>query len=370
MLPFHRWAALTLGLVALVSAFTGLGMVFRKQLDPIVYPREARLPCAAPMALDALLSAAEKAHPRGKVDYIRMARGTSQPIEIRWMNKDTLYLEPCSGAVIAEQNRYAGFFGILEWVHRGRWLPEPVGDLVMGVSALNLLFILLGLGLYLWWPRKKQRFVDNFKVNTKLRKGPPFDMGLHRTVGGWVAIPLAVSAITALPNAFPIVREGLAAIGSTGTAKKLHSTGAGPLLSPSRAWDEIQQLAPNPREALIHIAHRPADPIEIYIIAADAPHSNARTYLYLDSHDGHVLKFVPYTQMGFGDRLYYWMLSIHTGEVGLLGQVLLAFGASGALLLGFTGIRTWYRRRANKHRAPATSRGTAYVTQRGSKSAG
>jgi uncharacterized iron-regulated membrane protein len=369
MLPVHRWAALTFGLLALVSAFTGLGMVFRKQLDPIVYPREGRSPCPAPMALDALLAAAEKAHPNGKVDYVRIVRGTSQPLEIRWVNKDTLYLERCSGAVIAEQNRYAGFFGILEWVHRGRWLPEPFGDFVMGTSALNLLFMLLGLGLYLWWPRKKQRFVDNFKLNTKLRKGPAFDMGLHRTVGGWIAIPLAVSAITALPNAFPIARQGLAAIGSSGSAKKLHSTGAGPLLSLSRAWDEIQQLTPNPRQALIHIANKPADPLEIYIIAADAPHSNARTYLYLDSHDGHVLKFVPYSRMGFGDRLYYWMLSIHTGEIGILEQVLLAFGALGALVLGFTGIRTWYRRRANRRRTASAGKGTHYVGQR-SKGAG
>jgi uncharacterized iron-regulated membrane protein len=201
----------------------------------------------------------------------------------------------------------------------------------------------------LWWPRKRQRFRDNFKLNTKLRKGPAFDMGLHRTLGGWVAIPLAVSALTALPNAFPIVRSALAATGSNDVHTRLRSTETGPLLPVSAAWRRVQALTPNPREVLIHIPHKPVDPLEIYIIASDAPHANARTYLYLDSHNGGVINFTPYAEMGVGDKVYYWMLSVHTGEVGgFFGQTILALGAAGALVLGFTGVRTWFRRRANR----------------------
>ncbi|HJP68303.1 MAG TPA: PepSY domain-containing protein, partial [Sphingomicrobium sp.] len=188
VLPIHRWAALTIGMLALVSAFTGLGMIFRKQLDPVIYPRAVRSSCQAPLPLDALLAAAQKAHPKGKVDYIRILQDSRQPVEIRWMNKDTLYVDRCSSKIVADQNRYGGFFGTMEWIHRGRWLPEPAGDYLMGTSALNLLFVLLALGAYLWWPRKRQRFRDNFKLNTKLRKGPAFDMGLHRTIGGWIAL--------------------------------------------------------------------------------------------------------------------------------------------------------------------------------------
>ena len=365
MLPVHRWAALTVGLLALVSAFTGLGMIYRKQLDPVIYPRAVPSSCEAPIPLDRLLAVAREAHPKGKVDYLRILGGPRQPVEIRWMNKDTLYLDKCTSKIVAEQNRYAGVFGTLEWIHRGRWLPEAVGDYVMGTSALNLLFVLLGIGLYLWWPRKRQRFRDNFKLNTKLRKGPAFDMGLHRTIGGWVAIPLAVSALTALPNAFPIIRTGLSGIGSHGSHTKLHSTEAGPPLPMFAVWRQIQALTPNPREVLIHVAQKPSDLLEIYTIAADAPHANARTYLYLDSHDGAVIKFTPYANMGLGDKVYYWMLSVHTGEIGgALGQTILALGAAGALVLGFTGIRTWFRRRANRKRSrPLASPAVISITR-------
>ena len=357
MLPVHRWAALTLGIVALLSAATGAAMAFRNELEPIVYPRAAQTPCARPVSLSVILAAAQMAHPKGKIDYLRVFTDTRQPVAVRWLNKDTLYIDRCSGQVTAEQNRYAGIFGVMEWIHRGRWIPGPAGDTVMGLGAVDLLVVLLGIGLYLWWPRKGRRLIDNFKLNRKLRKGPAFDMGLHRTVGGWIAIPVIISAITALPNAFPFVHDAILSFDSAKEEKKLHSRAGGPPLPISQVWREVQQISPNPREALIHLANKPSDPFEIYIIGADAPHANARTILYLDSHDGQVLAFTPYSKMGPGSRLYYWMLSIHTGEVGgLLGQLILCLGTIGTLVLGFTGIRTWYRRRKNKGRSAAKAR--------------
>ena len=360
MLPVHRWMALTLGLLALVSAATGAGMAFRSELEPIIYPRAAQTPCATPVSLAEVLAAAQMTHPTGKIDYLRVLKDMREPVAIRWMNKDALYIDRCSGQVVAEQNRYGGIFGVMEWIHRGRWVPGPAGDALMGLGAVNLLIALLGFGLYLWWPRKGRRFIDNFKLNRKLRKGPAFDMGLHRTVGGWITIPIAISAMTALPNAFPFVHDALLSLDGPKVEKK-HSTAVGPFLNVSSVLKEVQRISPNPREVLIHLAYKASDPLEIYIIAADAPHANARSYLYLDAHDGHVLEFTPYSEMGRGSRLYYWMLSVHTGEVGgVLGQLILCLGAIGALVLGFTGIRTWYRRRKNKTRNAAKARTWIY----------
>jgi vanillate O-demethylase ferredoxin subunit len=357
LLPFHRWAALTVGIIVLLSAATGAGMAFRKQLEPLVYPRTPRADCGAPVGLDDVLAAARMVHPAGEVDYLRIRRSVREPVAVRWMNKDTLYIDRCSGQVVGEQNRYGGVFGLLEWIHRGRWLPEPVGDAVMGTGAVTLLLLLLGIGTYLWWPRKGRRFRDGFKLNLKLRRGPAFDMGLHRTIGAWVTLPLAVSAITALPNAFPPIHDAIVSLDQSGHERKPRSAG-GSGLKLAATWKVIEGLMPNPREVLIHVARKPADPLEIYIIGADAPHANARTYLFLDAGNGKVLRFTPYAAMGPGSRLYYWMLSVHTGEVGgPLGQLFLFLGALGALLLGFTGIRTWLRRRSNRARNAAARGG-------------
>jgi uncharacterized iron-regulated membrane protein len=355
IMPIHRWAGLTLGLIALVSALTGAGMAFRKQLEPLVYSRQAPAGCAAPVGLDQIAAAARMIHPKGTLDYLRVQRDPRAPVALRYLNKDTLYIDHCTGQLLSSQNRYGGIFGTLEWIHRGQW-SAAVGNIAMGSGALTLLSMLVGLGLYLWWPRKGRRFVDALKLNRKLRKGTPFDMGLHRTVGAWAAIPLAISATTGLPNAFDFVHEAIAGKEEAPP----HSTAGGPLLSLDAAWARIVRAAPNPRETLIHVARKPADPIEVFVIAADAPHANARTYLFLDAHDGHVLRFTPYAAMRPGSKVYYWMLSVHTGEVGgIFGQALLFLGAAGALLLGFTGIRTWARRRAKKAKSGTAARAAA-----------
>ena len=351
LLPFHRWAGLTLGLVALVSAATGAGMAFRAQLEPLVYAREARITCSVPVGLDQILAAAQMVHPQGKVDYLRAQRALRDPVAVRYLDKDTLYFDHCSGQLLSSQNRYGGFFGTLEWIHRGKW-STAFGDVAMGLGALTMLCMLVGIGLYLWWPRKGRRFTDALRLNRKLRKGTPFQMGLHRTVGAWVAIPLAISAMTGLPNAFPFVHDAITSLDSKKEATP-RSTGSGPRLPLSVVWSRVALASPDPREVLIHLPQKPRDPFEIFVIAADAPHANARTYLFLDAHDGHVLSFTPYAAMGRGSKIYYWMLSVHTGEVGgIFGQAILFLGAAGALVLGYTGIRTWVRRRSKKKQPP------------------
>lgn len=353
LVSVHRWTALTIGLVVLLSAVTGAGMAFRKQLEPLVYPRQSLSSCTAPISLDQILREAAMTHPAGKVDYLRVDRTPGSPLVVRYLNRDTLYFDRCTGQVLASQNRYGGFFGTLEWLHRGQWIS--FGGNIMGSGAASLLAILAGLGLYLWWPRKSRRFVDALKLNRKLKRGAAFDMGLHRTVGAWVAIPLAISATTGLPNAFPTIEDSMIAIGA-GSSKMAHPKGGSPILPLSSVWTIINRLTPDPQQVLIHLPPKPRSAMEIFIIAADAPHANARTYLYLDPHSGRVLSYTPYAQMGPGAKLYYWMLSIHTGEVGgILGQLILFLGASGALVLGYTGIRTWADRKLKRRAKPRKS---------------
>ncbi|MDB5711959.1 MAG: hypothetical protein JWL96_4029 [Sphingomonas bacterium] len=361
LIPVHRWAGLTIGLVVMLSALTGAGMAFREQLEPIFYPGVARTaPCAAPLPLDALAAAARRLHPAGTLDYLRVQRDATAPVAARFVNKDTLYLDRCTAAASASQNRYQGFFGVLEWLHRGQW--AKVGGWVMGTGALSLIVLLAGIGAYLWWPRRPRRFSQGFTVSRKM-KGAAFNIGLHRAVGAWVAIPLLLSALTGLPNAFDGIHNAIVSLDGVAEAKRVSTPPIdprAPRLPLAAAWLTIDRLAPNASEVLIHVARSPRDPLEIYIIAADAPHANARSYLWLDAWSGRVIDYVPYSRMGAGSRLYYWMLSLHTGAVGgLIGQLILFLGAIGALTLGYTGINAYVRRRFKLDRKrPAPARAT------------
>lgn len=355
LLPVHRWVGLTLGLIVIALALTGAGMAFRDQLEPLVYPKMlAAPPCTNMLPLDKFADAARAQHKSSELDYLRIKAEPTAPVAARFLNKDTLYFDRCTAQQVASQNRYAGLFGFMEWIHRGRWMPG--GDWVVGSGALAMILIFTGAGVYLWWPRKPRRFAQGFTVSGKL-KGPAFNIGLHRAVGGWVALPLAISALTGLPQAFEFVHNALKMLDSAHEAKQ-HSTvpesGGDQRISLQTAWTTINRLSPGPREVLLHVAREPKDPLEIYLIGADAPHANARTYLFLDAYTGKVLSFAPYSKMGLGSRIYFWALSMHTGEVGgIVAQFILFFGALGALVLGYTGISAYLRRRFfKKKKAP------------------
>lgn len=345
----HRWTGLTIGLVLLLSAVTGAGMAFRPSLDPLVYPAQFHgETCTAPLPLDALVAAAKASHPKGAVDYIRLRDGVSSPAMVRFGDKDTLFVDRCTGKVTASQNRYQGVFGVLEWVHRLIFVPN--GGLIVGTGAAVALVVLAGIGVYVWWPRKPRRFVQGWVIDRRL-KGPMFTLGLHKTVGAWVVVILAVSAATALPNAFDGLKAAM--VGEAARPHSLPPAAKARKAPVERALAVVQSLTPNPREVLIHLARKAQDPVEIYVIEAGAPHANARTYLYLDAYSDAVLKFAPYRTMSFWGRVYYWMLSIHTGEVGgIVGQLLLFIGAIGVPVLGYTGASSYLRRRFRKPSGP------------------
>lgn len=74
-------------------------------------------------------------------------------------------------------------------------------------------------------------------------------------------------------------------------------------LALDKVWKIVAHLSPSPREVLIPLTRRaPTDPLDIFIIAADAPHANAWTYLDLDAYSGNVLSFTPYARAASGRR--------------------------------------------------------------------
>lgn len=359
VLPIHRWLALTLGVIVLASAVTGAGMAFRKELDPLVYSRMLHAStCGDRLPLDAFVARARALHPKGQIDYIRLLDHADAPVILRFTDKDTFYFDGCTGEVLGQQNRYGGVFGQLERIHRFAFIPN--GGWLMGTGAFVLAIALVAGGLIVWWPRSPRRLRDVLKLNTAL-KGRAFELDLHRTLGAYAAVPLLLSALTGLPTAFDWVRHGVDAMAGTPVEKppvsappKHVGKAKAAKISMEQAWREADALAPRAQEMLLHLANKPKSPVEIFIIAADAPHANARTYLYLDAYSGKVLKFAPYKDMGLGEKIYYWALSLHTGEVGgVFGQFLLFLGALSVPVFAYTGANSYLRRTLNRPRGKA-----------------
>jgi len=354
LLIVHRWTGLTVGVVLMAVALTGLGMVFRPQLEPrLDRALHEVTSCARPMSLDDLGERARDAHPQNRIRQVELPDGGRGAAVIRFGDNMGVYVDSCNGRVLGMQDRWGGVFGTIEYLHRMRFLGNPdVSEKVMGTMSLVLAVLMTVGGLIVWWPSTRRQWKNAWKLRWKLN-GAAFELNLHRTYGAYAAIVILATTLASLTFVFDWARNVVYAVTSSAPpAKKPHSLAAGG--EPA----SLQQLlantlatVPDAAGITLLLAKKPGDPVEATIIERDAPHPNARTTVYLDAHTAQVLRFDPYSKASPGFKAYRWLGSLHMGYIGgAFGQFILFAGILAVPALGYTGIRAWLRRRVPAER--------------------
>lgn len=350
-LKLHRWTALSIGLVVILSAFTGLSLIFREQLEPKVNPDLLTVSsCTDFKSLDSFIKSAQLAKPEYSVDYIRLTRETSvenkiPSVIIRYTNQNFVYLNPCSGEILGFRHRYGGLFGSIDQIHRWRFMKN--GSLVVGTSAILFALILIVGGFFLTFSANGRSVKDLFMLRKGLI-GLPRLVNIHKIIGIYVGLILLLSVATGLPQAFDWYKKGIYTI--TGSEmhsgpKKVIPVENGKTSSIEEIWVKAKTFVPNPKDALIHIPSKEDEVVEIFMIPENAPHIHARSYLYINPYGNQVLKFSPYEESSIGFKIYFWSLSWHTARFGgLTGQLILLTGALGLILLAFTGFASYFKK--------------------------
>ncbi|HEV2270416.1 MAG TPA: PepSY-associated TM helix domain-containing protein [Steroidobacteraceae bacterium] len=365
VLPIHRWTALSVGLVVLWMALTGLGLLFKSQLEPAVdRSLDTVAACHAPLSLDELLAHARAAHPNGTLRLVGIEGSATRSTWVRFANGDTVYLDPCSGRVAGELNKYRGIFGALEYLHRLEFL-SGADHAVAGTVALAFALVIVIGGIAIWWPvsLKGLRWSITFAMRPA---GRARLMRIHRATGFWVCLIALCSALTGPIDSFPWYQRVIAAVtdsapgGPQPAADVLAAVApAGPRLSLQVLWQQTRQMTPDPQEALLLLPKAPAAPVEVDIIERSAPNHQAVSFLYLDPYSGRVLAFEPYDTSSLANKVMAWGIAIHSGQAGVAAQMALLVGVLGIIVLGYTGLASYIRRRAGTWRARTNARPAA-----------
>jgi ferredoxin-NADP reductase/uncharacterized iron-regulated membrane protein len=351
LLILHRWSGLTMGLVITFLAVTGALFVLRPSLDQIVN-RDLRVvsACDQRMPLDALAGIARAAHPGAKLHSIEVSAAANSSTAVKFTDKDYVYLNPCSGAVLGTQNQYGGLFGLADSLHRFRFMEN--GRLVAGWNNVVFLVLLLAGGLYLWWPRRGQRLKSALKFNPRL-PGSARTINLHKVVGIYTSVVLLAIALTAVPISFEPVQDLF--YRATGTTKLAPPPRSAPAAGARRLpmeqfWQNSKLAFPNQEWVSIRYPVKPADPVAFEVLEQGAAHEIAKSYLYLDAYSGTTLRLLHYdADVPLGRKLYLYCIALHSGLVGGLPyQILLLLACIGIAVLAYSGLSPYLRRKLRK----------------------
>ena len=344
----HRWTGMSIGVVAAFFALTGLGLVFRPQLQPVVdHALQQSSRCDRLRSLDELIASSRSVHPSGALRQLELTSGGRGTTVIRYADLQGVYVDACTGVVLGQQERWGGLFGTIEKLHRWRFLEDADrAELFAGCISLAMGIVLVLGGLVLWWPRSRAQLRAALRPPRGL-SGLALDVKLHRTLGAYAAVVLLVSAMASWTMSFDWARHAVYGMTqSPPPAKKPRAVDAGGPASAEALLSRTLQLAPGADTITIAYPRKAGDPVEVGVIEHDAPHPNARTVLYLDPASARVLRYEPYSQSPIGYKVYRWLVSLHMGYVGgLFGQAVLFCAMACIPVLVFTGIRSWLRRK-------------------------
>lgn len=337
----HRWCGLTVGLLLVMVALTGAGMVFRPQLDPLLQPALQHVPaCGAPLPTSRLIEAARAAYPdAGALSAIRMkaVQGDhAAPVRIRFGDWRWVYVDPCTARALGIRDAYGEVFGTMAWLHTFGYLPG--GGIVAGSVALAAIALILA-GCALWALTRPAAPAASIRAGKGTGLNPAArGLRRHRRVALWCAPVLLVLALSGLPQAFPIAATAVPAPPPSPLAA--HTDIAAAL---DTAGSRLERDYPGWRLLQWRIGAAGTS-LKLEIVERGAPHEYATGIVYYDPASGAALQRTSYAQSTAARKAYLWGLALHYGAVGAPWQLVQFAAALAVPFLAWTGISAWLRR--------------------------
>lgn len=352
----HLYVGLGIGLVLVSAGLSGSILVFRNEIDTLLYRDLRRTPVGAErISVQRVVDRVSMAYPAAPPVRIRMPRAPEETYEVTVATRGELlqvYVDPYRGTVVGSRGETETFTNALFAWHTTLFAGE-IGKRVLGITAL-LLLALVASGIVVWWPGVR-RLADGFRVKWSAnRKRVNYD--LHRATGIWTALFLTAVAVTGAsliyPRAFMAGLDGITrSPPRPRPAVVVPRPGVAPL--PLDALlARAERALPGGMVTYITLPARPDVPLTVRKRFSRERHPNGRNFIDLDPWTGRVLTVEDALRAPAGTRAFNVLYPIHIGRwggpVSRVTQVFL--GLSPLILFLSGGLMWWNRTQAPKRR--------------------
>ena len=357
---WHFHAGLLCIPFVLILAITGSIFLFKPQIDALADRDVDTLTLSGPRASgEQHIAAALASAPGSKLFVYEVPREADDAVRVHIYAPDgsgsIVYVHPNSLAVLKSVPHTSRLTEIVRMIH-AELMAGRAGSLLIELAA-SWAIIMLGTGLFLWWPRDTRglagviypRFAQGKRV---------FWRDLHAVTGIWVSLLAMFLLITALPWT-TVAGDGIGKIrGWVAPAPKDWSTrgadehaahrappGAAAVTTSLTVDQVIARIAPLRLEP----------PVRLYLPNERQPHWRVRSEtqnrpkvreLALDPVTGGLLHEERFADKSALDKAIHVGIAAHEGQLfGWPNQVLGLCTALGLITLCVSAIVMWWRRR-------------------------
>jgi uncharacterized iron-regulated membrane protein len=357
---WHFHAGLLCIPFVLVLAITGSIFLFKPQIDALADRNVDSLPLTGSRASgEQHIAAALASAPGSKLFVYEVPREADDAVRVHIYASDgsgsIVYVHPHSLAVLKSVPHASRLTEIVRLLH-SELLAGRAGSLLVELAA-SWAIIMLGTGLFLWWPRDARGVAG--VVYPRVRHGRRvFWRDLHAVTGIWISLLAMFLLITALPWT-TLAGEGVGKIrGWVAPAPKDWSTSGADDHAVHRAPSAAATIATplTVDEVIAVIAPlRLEPPVRLYLPNERQPHWRVRAEtqnrpkvreLALDPDTGELLHEDRFADKSTLDKAIHVGIAAHEGQLfGWSNQLLGLFTALGLITVCVSAIVMWWRRR-------------------------
>lgn len=348
----HRYVGLSVGAVLVLLGLTGSVITYQQELDALLHPgllttssRGVRLSLAQGEAT------ARAALPAAAT--LQWARLPHEPTGvISWFYRDQqgasweLTTDPHAARVLGQRRSDTHLLAVIYELHATLY-AGVAGNVVLGVLAF-LTLLLIGVGVWLWWPRRGRW---RQALTIKHDVGPArLHFDLHRVSGAYAASLLLVAAFTGIYMALPPVMNAMVSLFAPISENvEMRGAAGARTVSLDDAVAAAQRHFPGTEPKVLVLPDGSEGVYEISLYRpGDRLHRKSGEWIaYIDPATGNALRLVSPLTYRSGDRFIAWMFPLHNGEAfGEASRAVVCAVGLVPLLLAATGVSIWLRRRS------------------------
>lgn len=353
LLKIHLWLAFPIGLIITVLCLSGAILVFRAEIEEMVYSNLYFIPengeDGSVLPLHELMQQANEQLDDDTATSITIPSDQRRTyiVSVASDFHRFYYINPYSGKLI-QPGDSPSFFSVMFQLHRWLLLNPEKGKPITGWTTLLFVFILLT-GAIAVLPKTRKAWMHIYTIHTT--KGwKHFWYDMHISVGTYALLILLILALTGLTWSFRWYNRGIySLLGAEMPAMNRRPQANSKAIPPTNFthWQSIFEMIRDENTNYKTISLRG----ESAVVAQKQTWGNARAtdqYTF-DSKTGEVTSYKPYGEQDKAIKVRGWLYTLHVGAWGgLFSKILTCVVSLAGASLPLTGYYILVKKRVNR----------------------